>query len=390
MRHVAILVIGLATALGMASSGNLSAAEGTQEPAAPSIKERAANATPEQVQAWVLDLNSDEFIRREEATALLVAAGPTAAKELKEAKLDAQNLEVVARGLYVLQELALSGDSATEAVAREALEQLATSKNRAASRRASDTLVTLNELRQQRASQELEQLGASVSISTTQIGLVLVHEVPTIEIDDSFKGTAEDLKRLRYLPDVRLVQLSGKKINGEVLEHVGAMKGVNYLTIKRAKISTRDLAPLTKLDQLQHLSILYCPIDDGAANELAKIKTLTDVRLFGTEMSRKASDRLAAALGNAKVDYRHGAFLGIGCTPAVEGCAVTIVHPGSAAHKAGIESNDIVTRFDGEIVRDFEGLTALIARHRAGDKVTFEILRNGETRTVEVVLGEWD
>jgi hypothetical protein len=81
-------------------------------------------ATQEQVRAWVRGLNSDEFATREEATDALSNCGLVAITELQQADLPQQNLEVVARGMLVLQELALSDDVQVEDAARELLEKL--------------------------------------------------------------------------------------------------------------------------------------------------------------------------------------------------------------------------------------------------------------------------
>ena len=71
------------------------------------------------------------------------------------------------------------------------------------------------------------------------------------------------------------------------------------------------------------------------------------------------------------------------------GCQVGIVKPGTAAHRAGIRTDDIITRFDGKKITDFDTLVELIGRHQPGEKVPVEIIRQGTRLTVEVELGEW-
>ncbi len=355
----------------------------------------AKKATAAEIHAWALALDADEFARREEATESLASAGAPAIDELARLDLPGQNLEVLARGMHVPQQLALSDDAAVEEQARDLLEQLSTSKNSAAARRAESTLSALNGMRQERTIAQLKELNVRVSINTTQVGLVLVQEVPTVEIDDTFTGTADDLKRLRYLEDVKLVQLSGEKIDDEVLARVAQIKHLQYLKVKWAKITTKGLAPFADLPELQHVSILYSPIDDGAIDMLAKIKTLNNVRLYGTEVTKLAANRLEEQLGGGedglkKVDHRQGAFLGIGGDRGTRGCQVTLVQPNSVAQKAGIQPGDVVVRFAGEPVADFEALTMTIAKFKARDTVVFEILRDDGPHKIEVTLGEWD
>lgn len=352
------------------------------------------DASPEQVRAWVRQLDADEFALREEATENLMRCGGEAVTALAQADLSAQNLEVLSRGIYVLQELALAEDIKIEEAARKLLEELAASKNAATARRAAGTLSALNEIRQERTIAQLKELGVRVAVNTAQVGLVLVHEVPTIEIDENFTGTPDDLKRLKYLENVRLVQLSGDKITDEVLERVAEVRELEYLKIKWAKISSRGLQPFGDLPRLQHLSVLYSPIDDESIATLEKIKTLANVRLYGTEITKPAAQRLNTALGGdgleKRVDHRHGAFLGIGGDRGTRGCEVTIVQPNSAAAKAGIQPGDIVVRFAGEPIADFEALTLAIGKFKARDTVTFEILRGDTPQKIEVTLGEWD
>ena len=101
------------------------------------------------------------------------------------------------------------------------------------------------------------------------------------------------------------------------------------------------------------------------------------------------AERLEEALGPTRVDYRQGAFLGVGGEGHELGFIVTIVHDASSAAKAGLLRNDVIVRFGDEKVLDFEGLTKLIGKRKPGDKVQVEVLRGGETVKKEVQLGAW-
>ena len=70
------------------------------------------------------------------------------------------------------------------------------------------------------------------------------------------------------------------------------------------------------------------------------------------------------------------------------GVYVDGVSEGSCAEKAGIETGDIITKFDGAEVKSFDELRAAIKRHHAGDSVEIEIYHADEPRTVTVVLDE--
>lgn len=59
----------------------------------------------------------------------------------------------------------------------------------------------------------------------------------------------------------------------------------------------------------------------------------------------------------------------------------------SPAAKAGLVANDIITWVNNQEVNSENDLADLVARYRAGDKITLSYLRDGQERQVEVVLG---
>lgn len=73
-----------------------------------------------------------------------------------------------------------------------------------------------------------------------------------------------------------------------------------------------------------------------------------------------------------------------------EGAYVVNVVGGSPAEKAGIQTEDIITKMDGEKIEDKSGgLAKLINKKKAGDNVSLEIWRNSETLTLQVTLSEF-
>jgi S1-C subfamily serine protease len=62
-----------------------------------------------------------------------------------------------------------------------------------------------------------------------------------------------------------------------------------------------------------------------------------------------------------------------------EGALVREVIDGSAADKAGVQVDDIITRIDGQRLTGDQTLATIIAKKKVGDEVTLTIFRNGET-----------
>ena len=72
--------------------------------------------------------------------------------------------------------------------------------------------------------------------------------------------------------------------------------------------------------------------------------------------------------------------------PDTSGALVQDVSPGSPAAKAGLKPGDIIRKFNGRPVNDSAELLAMVASTNPGTPVTLEVLRNGQTQTVNVTL----
>lgn len=70
------------------------------------------------------------------------------------------------------------------------------------------------------------------------------------------------------------------------------------------------------------------------------------------------------------------------------GIYVTQVSPYSAAELAGIQAGDVVVKFNGEDVKTIDELNEKKEKFKVGDRVTLTVIRNGETRNVDLKLTE--
>lgn len=70
-----------------------------------------------------------------------------------------------------------------------------------------------------------------------------------------------------------------------------------------------------------------------------------------------------------------------------QGAWVRDVVSGSAADKAGLKVDDIITKFDGQKIDDTQGgLAALVNKHKVGDVIAIEVWRDGKTLTLSATL----
>ncbi len=73
--------------------------------------------------------------------------------------------------------------------------------------------------------------------------------------------------------------------------------------------------------------------------------------------------------------------------PAGKGALVASVTEGSPAAKAGVLAGDVIVGFDGREVANMRGLPKIVAETPIGKKVAVEVIRNAQTKSLEVEIG---
>lgn len=79
---------------------------------------------------------------------------------------------------------------------------------------------------------------------------------------------------------------------------------------------------------------------------------------------------------------QNGAFI----PPSLNASTPSVV-PGSPAAKAGLQTNDIITKINGHSVNATHSLSGIIGRYTPGTNVTLTVIRNQKTIKVNVTLG---
>ncbi|HRE37552.1 MAG TPA: PDZ domain-containing protein [Chitinophagaceae bacterium] len=83
------------------------------------------------------------------------------------------------------------------------------------------------------------------------------------------------------------------------------------------------------------------------------------------------------------------AMLGVTTQKVTEGAEVQSITPESAAEKAGLKENDIITKVDDKKIASPDDLSEAIKAHKPGDKVTITYLREGKEKKATVELTKW-
>ena len=297
-----------------------------EKPAKPAAEQPLPRPT-EEISRWIQLLDSNEYWTREEASKRLFRAGQAAITALGDAARSPK-LEVSTRAVSVLSQFLELDDPQVELAAESILEEIAASRVTSAAARAESALAGYREGRQERSLSKLRELGAHVAASALNGEIALVQ----VTIGEGWRG------------------------------------------------DTQDLATLKRLPSLQRLSIYEDSVDDRALKHLMPLKQLTYLELFGTRISEDGIARLKEKLTSTQIDRRKGGLLGVMGDRSARGggCLVTTVQPGTAADKAGLQPGDVILKFEGKEVTDFDGLTALIATKGGGETVELEIERQSQ------------
>lgn len=82
------------------------------------------------------------------------------------------------------------------------------------------------------------------------------------------------------------------------------------------------------------------------------------------------------------------AYLGLMFDPNLDAPKVTEINKDSPAEKAGFLIDDVLTKFDGKVVKNFDELIKHLGTRKPGDEVVVDILRADKPMTLKVTLGK--
>lgn len=123
------------------------------------------------------------------------------------------------------------------------------------------------------------------------------------------------------------------------------------------------------------IGISFAVPSDVAISVIDQLKNFGETRRgwLGVRI-QTVTDEIAASLG----------------VSANTGALVSSVDPSSPAKTGGVEPGDVIVKFDGKPVSSMRGLPRIVAQTPVGKKVDVEILRKGETQTLQVEVARLD
>jgi hypothetical protein len=291
--------------------------------------------TPAEIRGWVQDLESDLFATRERATELLCTAGVPAVEPVAAAALEG-SLEATGRAVRVLSAIGNSDDFRAFETAHHALERLAESNRRPASRRALAALEALSAARGRHAARKFQELGGRLKKQIVSRGVpALPPETelpPVLVINRKWQGGDEGLVYVRWMTGV----------------------GVLYVT-ESAKVSEAALDELKRA--IPHLQI------QKRGDAMLGISAQTEEQLcviYSVE-ARSPAER-AKPRGQ----------------------------PNPTDDQLGLRPRDVIVRYDDQPIESFDKVIELTRGRQPGDRVSLDVLREGRILPYEIELGEFE
>lgn len=300
----------------------------------------AADEPPsaEQIASWVETLGAPQFSQREAATRSLIEAGPAALGPLQEATASG-DLEVSSRAIEIARSMLASDNQEVATAAEQFLDAVAGGDDASVAGLAEATLDFHAVGLADAARVALQGLGMKLTRGMLATGQQGMHAT----LDTGWQGASDDLRLLLRLPGLLIVSVHG------------------------------------------------VPIDEKGLAVIGRLRRAGRIELYGTGLNEQQVAVLVEKLPDTHIELRKGGKLGIAGHPHAVPCQVTMVQPGSAAEKAGLQLGDIVVKVAGKPIRNFEELTAEIGTHGPGEKLELEIIRvqpggpeERMTRTIEL------
>lgn len=160
-----------------------------------------------------------------------------------------------------------------------------------------------------------------------------------------------------------------------------------------AEFSDGSVVDAAVVDTLDRYDLALIKLD---ADNLKPIQWNTSENLpIGTLLAASSPDEDPLAIGVISVparslDSSRKGFLGVGMDGGDGGVKITKVTPASAAEKAGLQKNDVITAIDGQPIRSPKELTDYVTRKKAEDEVHIGFRRGTEDKVAVATLRSRD
>ena len=192
--------------------------------------------------------------------------------------------------------------------------------------------------------------------------------------------------KTKILPVILLLSVLGSSAMAQTKDKPSKEKKES-ITIRK---KTDDKEKVTIVIDGDNITVNGKPIDQLKDEDIEVIRNRT------MAMGPRFKGRIAPAFrtrvfGDAFGDRKERALLGVTSQKDGKGAKITEVNKESAAEKAGLKKDDIITRInDHHIIENSEDLYNSISDFKPGEKITITYLRDGKQLTTTATLGKTD
>ncbi|MCC9641145.1 PDZ domain-containing protein [Rhodopirellula sp. JC740] len=354
---------------------------------------------PEEIAAQIESLSSDSYLRRENATEWLLNAGPAAIDPLVEV-LERGDLETTQRAIRILHAIAVNspiieGERGQPKLATrdpntpdpwETLLQLSTMGG-SRGERATMAVEEITQVRRVQTVQTLSLQGALIGIQEFVYG-ARSELASVVEISDAFQGDDSLLQLLRWVDKIEYARVEGSAIRPDVLRGVVQMPDLKTLSLLYGELDEETLKVIGDLSSIDHLEFRYVTLNDEMLDSVAKLPIRISLTLNGTDVTKDRVDALRQTLPGLKIEYKFGGFLGVRCNDTLNECIIQSVVDGSGAQAAGLRTGDVIISADGNAIKRFADLQAVINTHTPGESLEIGYRRNRVEFQTKAKLGK--
>ena len=334
--------------------------------------EDSLKSASQEINAWIEDLGSDNYSKRQLATLSLTNRKTDAIPFVIQAINDATG-ERADRLFQFISSIAIDPYSESGKIAFDSLNQLAASRTTSKSIRAEKILQVIGAEQKDAAIYLLEACKAKLDDQELQVMSGKFRVRQPLVIDRNFTGNAADLACLRWLTDVQFVRLEGPQISRELLQQVISLPHLRKLQLVETELLAQDLAVLRDAPDLDLLEIVYSPIGDESADLLCSLPVWGNVYLFGTKLTKSGEQILKSNLDGLELFVSRGGFLGVQANG--NSTVISVAVKGGAAEKARLKSGDKMLSVNGVPIHVFEDLRKQLAKFADGETVIIEYER---------------
>lgn len=107
----------------------------------------------------------------------------------------------------------------------------------------------------------------------------------------------------------------------------------------------------------------------------------------GRRLSRAPTQPRRNPRQNPAPNRGNGAYLGCRLRPVANGVQIAEIVAGGPMSKSTLKVGDVIKSFESQDVKTLDGLIAMLAKKKPGDKVTFGVERGGQAMKIEMTLG---